>query len=246
MDFVFIDTETTGLDEHDEVIQLAYVVSKAGKKTPMNKLYKPSVPISFRAMAVHNITEEMVASGPRLDMTDVLMRGLAKMNLPNNIMVAHNAPFDLMMLERHGFIPEMHIIDTLRCSRHLLDDAQGHALGVIYYQYNLYKQMDDLAKELSIDVEKLSAHDALYDVLMLILATRMLIRVAGGDPMKLVELTQTPVMIKEFSFGKYKGRLVAEIAQEDAKYLNWMLTGMDGLDEDLRFTINTHLGKVVS
>ncbi len=241
--FVFLDTETTGIEEHDQVIQLAYVVVKDGKKTPMNKIYKPSVPISYKAMAVHGITKEMVADAPALDMSDLLMRGLVKMNIPNNIIVAHNAPFDIGMLGRHGFTSEMQTIDTLRCARHLLDDAEGHALGVIYYQYNLYKHMDELAEELGVDVGKLSAHDALYDVLMLILATRMLIRVAGGDPMKLVELTQTPVMIKEFSFGKYKGRLIADIKKEDAGYLGWMLRGMEDLSEDMRYTINTLLEK---
>lgn len=239
--FIFADTETTGIEEHDEVIQLAYVVSKDGKKTPMNKLYNPTVPISFKAMAVHNITKEMVSDKTTLDMNDVLMRGLAKMNTPDNYFVAHNAQFDIDMLGRHGFDLKMKTIDTLRCAKHLLDDAQGHSLGVIYYQYNLYKYMPELAKELGLDTGKLSAHDAMYDVMMLILATRMLVKVAGGDPEKLVELTQTPVLIKEFTFGKHKGSLVADVAKKDSSYLKWMLTGMEGLDEDMKFTINTYL-----
>ncbi len=244
MDFVFLDVETTGLDEHDEVIQLAYVVSRDGKKIPMNKLYKPKVPITFKAMAVHGIKREDVATAPDLSMDDVLMRGLTKLNVPENIIVAHNASFDLGMLERHGFENKMQVIDTLRCARHLLEEAEGHALGVLFYQYNLYLEMESLANELRIDVGSISAHDAMYDVLMLILLTRRLLTIAGGDPMKLVKLTQTPVMIKVFTFGKYKGELVSKIAKEDTSYLKWMIKGMEGLDEDMRFTINTHLGKL--
>ena len=54
---------------------------------------------------------------------------------------------------------------------------------------------------------------------------------------KLVELTQTPVLIKTFKFGKYKGKEIEVVAKEDASYLNWMRTSME-LDEDLRYTLD--------
>ena len=244
MNFVFLDTETTGIEESDEVIQLAYVVAKDGKKTPMNKYYKPSVPITYKAMAVHHITPEKLEANNagKLDMADVLMRGLEKINSLDTALVAHNAKFDIDMLAKHGFIPKMQIIDTLRCARHLLDDAEGHALGVIYYQYNLYLSMEALARELDVDYEKLSSHDALFDVMMLILVTRLLLRLAGS-PDKLVELTFTPVMIKKFTFGKHKGELVLDVAKSDMSYLKWMLTSMKDLDEDMKFTLETVTGE---
>ncbi len=41
---------------------------------------------------------------------------------------------------------------------------------------------------------------------------------AGVNPMqKLAELTQTPVMMKTFKFGKYKDREIAEVANEDRR-----------------------------
>ncbi len=244
MDFVFLDTETTGLEEKDEVIQLAYVVSKDGKKFPMNKLYKPTVPISYKAMAVHHITPEIIEASNygTLDMNDVLMRGLEKLNTVHNVAVAHNIQFDLGMLERHGFKSKMQAVDTLRCAKHLLKDAEGHSLGVLFYQYNLYKKMDELADEVGVDIKNMAAHDALYDVLMLMLLTRMLLRLVDNKIDKLVELSMTPVFIEVFAFGKYKGERVEDVANNDRSYLEWMLNKMDGLDEDMRHTLTTILG----
>jgi DNA polymerase-3 subunit epsilon/exodeoxyribonuclease X len=246
MDFIFFDTETTGIGENDEVIQLSYVVSKDGKKVPMNRYYTPSVKISPSAMAVHHITpEKLVEKGAgKLDSNDLLMRGLEKMNSESNALVAHNIDFDLEMLKRHGFDSKMKHIDTLRCARHLLEDAEGYSLGVLYYQYNIYRQMPDLAKELGVDAGSMSSHDAMFDVMMLILLTRTLLRIAGS-PEKLVELTRTPVMIKKFTFGKYKGEMIEDIVASDKKYLEWMLDKMDDLSEDMRYTLCAHLGRAL-
>ncbi len=57
----------------------------------------------------------------------------------------------------------------------------------------------------------------------------------------LAKLTQTPVLLKTFKFGKYRGREVADIAKEDAGYLKWMQGNME-LDEDMAFTLDTYLG----
>jgi len=62
------------------------------------------------------------------------------------------------------------------------------------------------------------------------------------NPMvKLAELTKTPVLIKTFKFGKYKGSNIEEIAKKDSSYLLWMRNNMEDLDEDMRFTIDSLL-----
>jgi DNA polymerase-3 subunit epsilon/exodeoxyribonuclease X len=58
---------------------------------------------------------------------------------------------------------------------------------------------------------------------------------------KLAELTKTPVLIKTFKFGKYKGTDVAEVVKKDAGYLLWMRDNMKDLDEDMRFTLDNFL-----
>jgi len=57
----------------------------------------------------------------------------------------------------------------------------------------------------------------------------------------LAKLTQTPVLMKTFKFGKHKGKEVVDVAKEDAGYLKWMQGNMD-LDEDMTFTLNYYLG----
>jgi uncharacterized protein (DUF3820 family) len=58
---------------------------------------------------------------------------------------------------------------------------------------------------------------------------------------KMAELTQTPVLMKTFKFGKYKGREIEEISHEDMGYIKWMRNNLD-LDEDMTFTLDQYLG----
>ena len=57
---------------------------------------------------------------------------------------------------------------------------------------------------------------------------------------KLAELTQTPVLMKTFKFGKYKDREIAEIVNADRGYITWMRGNLD-LDEDMQFTLDHYL-----
>jgi DNA polymerase-3 subunit epsilon/exodeoxyribonuclease X len=177
-------------------------------------------------------------------MEDELMKVLEANNSKDNVLIAHNLDFDVDMIGRHGFASKMQHIDTLRCARHLLKDAEGHSLGVLFYQYGLYKKIDKEAKDMGIDISKLSAHDAMYDVLMLILLTKLLASVAKGGMKELIRLTTQPVIIEKFTFGKYKGELIEEVAAKDAPYLDWMLNKMDNLGEDMRHTLLTRLGRL--
>ena len=56
----------------------------------------------------------------------------------------------------------------------------------------------------------------------------------------LIELTQTPIMIENFNFGKHSGKSVAEVTATDPRYLRWML--QQDFDADTVFTIKHHLG----
>ena len=61
----------------------------------------------------------------------------------------------------------------------------------------------------------------------------------GVNPVEqMLDLTNTPILIKTFRFGKHKGKELKEVAQSDAGYLRWMLSSMDNLDDDMKYSIN--------
>jgi DNA polymerase III epsilon subunit-like protein len=89
---LILDTETTGLDVHDEIIQLA-IVDMQGNVL-LQTLVRPTVPVGTEARAIHEITDEVLAQAPyfshRHDTIAVL--------LENRSVLAYNADFDRRLL----------------------------------------------------------------------------------------------------------------------------------------------------
>ena len=102
-----IDTETCGLQ--GGIVEIASVDIVDGQITnPMSHLVRPDRPISPQAMAIHRITEEMVADKPWIE--EVLPHYIG-----SRWYVAHNASFDRRVL------PAMHgeWICTMKMARRL-------------------------------------------------------------------------------------------------------------------------------
>jgi len=242
--YIILDTETTGTGDLDRVIQLGYIVLGAKEVEVYNEFNSSDVPIGFGAMEVHGITEELIEGKLSCSETAAFKR-LQELNSEENYMIIHNAPFDLKMLEKEGFENKMKLIDTLRVAKHILPDEEAHRLQYFRYKMGLYKEEEKEAKALGIVVK---AHDAIGDVLVLKLLLSKLKALVSeqfvhDNPVeKMVELTATPILVKNFRFGKHKGKSLEEVAREDAGYLRWMLKSMDNLDDDMRYSINTVLG----
>jgi DNA polymerase III epsilon subunit-like protein len=243
--YILLDTETTGAGENDRIIQLGYMVLDGKSVDVYNDMCSSEVPIGYGAMEVHGITPEMIEGMPSCVETSAFQT-LCELNTPENVLIIHNAPFDLGMLAKEDFTSQMRLIDTLRCARHLFDDEEAHRLQYFRYRLGLYKIEQAEADALGIEVK---AHDAIGDVLVLKLflselRKRLQERYDGVNPIdKMVELTQTPVFYtRPLKFGKYKGKTLTEIAEADKGYLTWMLGNMDSLDEDMRYSIGRVLG----
>jgi len=211
MQIIILDTETTDRDANNRLVQLAYKNLSTGEM--VNEFFKPVVPITFGAMAVHHITNEMVQDKP------LFAESKHKIILPEllkeNILVAHNAPFDIQVLKNEG-IEIGKNIDTLRIARHLLESEQ-YSLQFLRYS-------------LGLNVSG-SAHDALGDVLVLESLFEYLKKqiqekfnlVTEEDIInKLLELNEMPVLLDVINFGKYKGKTFAEVATIDKPYLQWL------------------------
>jgi DNA polymerase-3 subunit epsilon/exodeoxyribonuclease X len=241
--YIILDTETTGTQEQDRVIQLGYIVLGVKPIEVHNEFNSCDVPISYGAMEVHGITPDLIEGKPKCVETSAYKR-LLELNTPQNYLIIHNAPFDIKMLEKEGFDTQMKVIDTLRVAKHILPDEEAHRLQYFRYKMELYKQEKEEADALGIVVK---AHDAIGDVLVLKLFLTKLKQALkavypNDNPVeKMVDLTNTPILIKTFKFGKHKGKTLQEVAQGDAGYLRWMLSSMENLDEDMRYSINYYL-----
>lgn len=237
MPIILLDTETTDLD-NARMVQLAYKNLATG--VVLNDYFLPPVPISFGSMAVHHITNEMVAGKPAFigSAQQATLLDLA----PSVIVVAHNAPFDLMVLKNEG-VTFGQFIDTLRVSRHLLKSEQ---YSLQYLRYSLHL---DAAG---------AAHDALGDVLVLEALFNHLKQVVGekfglttDDEVvaQMLVLTKTPVLLDTVGFGKYRGKSFEEVAKVDGGYLEWLYGSESQKPEvdqnaELVFTLKHYLGKV--
>ena len=242
--YVLFDTETTGNQEEDRVIQFgAMVVDQKGKVEAFDELCSSDVEIKIEAMEVHNITPDLLIGKPKAVETNFYQK-LEELNTNENFLIAHNISFDLGMIKKEGFVNQYQLIDTLRCAKHLFPELPYHRLQYIRYALELFKVEETEASKHNITIK---AHDAIGDVLVMKLFLTKLVAkwrqiYPDYNPIeKLAELTKTPVFIKTFKFGKHKGKDVEQVAKEDAGYLNWMRTNME-LDDDLKYTLDKVLG----
>jgi len=91
-DPIYLDTETTGLTEQDQIIEIALIDSDG--TTLLNTLVKPTILISAAATRVHNLENEDLLDAPRFDeILDELNR-LTK----NRLVLAYFTAFDLRLL----------------------------------------------------------------------------------------------------------------------------------------------------
>ena len=242
--YVLFDTETTGNQEEDRVIQFgAMIVDQKGKVEAFDELCSSDVEIKIEAMEVHNITPDLLIGKPKAVETNFYQK-LEELNTNENFLIAHNISFDMGMIKKEEFVNQYQLIDTLRCAKHLFPELPYHRLQYIRYALELFKVEETEASKHNITIK---AHDAIGDVLVMkLFLTKLVAKCRQIYPdynpiEKLAELTKTPVFIKTFKFGKHKGKDVEQVAKEDAGYLNWMRTNME-LDDDLKYTLDKVLG----
>ncbi len=234
---IFFDTETTGNTENDYLVQLAY---KTGDET-FNKLYKPEIKIPPEASAIHHITNKMVDDKPVFKDSDDFKNVKDLFEDTNSVVVAHNAPFDMMVMKKEDIEPK-NFIDTLRLARHLDPEDKIERYNLQYLRYLL-----------DLDVEA-TAHDALGDVLVLEqLFERLKKKVIDTENVdedgaieKMIEISSHPSLFHKLTFGKYKGKTIDEVVSLDRGWLEWLLREKeksDVLDEDWIYTLKHYLTK---
>ncbi len=231
---IFLDTETTGNDlEEDRLCQVAYSID--GKMTVKN--FKPTVPISIKAMSVTNITNKMVENEEAFQGSDFAKELQELLN--ENILVAHNAKFDIAMLENDGLKVSDYIC-TLRLSRYLDEKAEipEHNMQFLRYYYDI--DLDVIAHSADGDVLVL---EAVFGHLLALAREKSKIDDKEEIIKRMISISKNPSLIRRFSFGKHIDKLVEDVAKEDRGYLEWFLKTKEkeGTDEDWIYTLKYFL-----
>ena len=138
-DFAFIDVETTGMKPlADRVTEIAIIRFNANGSTERwQTLLNPGVAIPAEIQALTGITNAMVRAAPSFfDVRDELRR-----MLDGAVFVAHNARFDYGFIKnefrRQGEAITADVLCTVRLSRRLYPDADGHGLDAIVTRHRL-------------------------------------------------------------------------------------------------------------
>lgn len=232
---VFLDTETTGPDFlMDRLFQVCY--KYRGKIT--SEYFKPPIPISIKAQSVTHITNKMIAD--KQDFSYSEMRPVLSKLLSENILVAHNAVFDIDMLAKEGVMTPRFIC-TLKVVRFLDTECVIPEYNLQYLRYYYGLEIDA------------PAHDATGDVITLEAVFKKLyeqmLEKYGDDQAvieKMIEVSGQPTLFRMFNFGKHKGKMVEEVLSYDRPYMEWLLEKkLDNstayIDEDWIFTLKYHL-----
>jgi len=140
--FVIFDFETTGLTPlmGDEIVEIGAIKTCEGEIiSSYQSLINPGRDIPPEVTAINKITNEMVKDAPSL--LEKLPEFLDFIG--DNILVAHNAPFDYSFLvsavNKLGFKKfNNYVLDTLVLSRKLYTSLSHHNLEYLKEYHNIY------------------------------------------------------------------------------------------------------------
>lgn len=239
--FIIFDTETTGFYQEDRIIEVgAMIIDNKGDIQILDELCNTDVPIKSEASLIHNITQDMIENKSVFTQTEFYKK-LLELNNNQNYLIAHNMTFDLRMLEKEGFVSNYKIIDTLRVAKHLLDEKKSKALPYLRYSLKLYEDEEKEAIKYGVVLKE---HTAIGDVLVTkLLFSKLIILIKEKFPKdnaieKMQEFTKTPILLKYFKHGKYKGKKISDIYNSDIDYINWLKKNVE-LDIDIKYTFDS-------
>lgn len=234
--FLFLDTETTGVETNDRLYQVAYKT----EAEILDEKFKPPVPISHVASSITHITNKDVELKPPFanSITEAKLNDLVEKDY---ILIAHNAQFDLGMLAKEGINFRRHIC-TMKLARHIDDGTMvNHQLQYLRYYYDL-----------NIDLDGLAPHDALADIIVLEQVFKKLARsiqdhynLSKAQTIeRMIDISMKPALLKKINTKKHPNKLIADVAKEDPQYLIWLLGEKKknpAGEEDWIYTLNHYL-----
>lgn len=221
---IIIDTETTGVNEGDEPVSVAFVPMLQGPLGECGliweKLFKPSKPIGLGAIATHNIIEDDLADA------DPWVTGKLPIDPEIQYFIGHNVDFDWRMVGS----PNVKRICTLALARHVWPNIETHTLSACIYNIYPHKMARSMVR---------NAHSACADVLNTLRLFQTICCALQLNDWETVharsEVARVPT---HFTFGKYgpkdgkKGFAISEVRKLDRGYIGWCLRDCDIVTKD--------------
>lgn len=209
---IYYDTETTGVKPgKDRIIELAAFDSTRDRR--FCTFTNPECPIPAESSAISHITDEMVKGAPLIKEALSLFLDFCSGEI---VLIAHNNDaFDKLFLEaefeRAGLpMPKWTFIDSLKWSRKYRNDLPRHSLQFLRETYG---------------IEANQAHRALDDCMVLHQVFSRMIDDLNMET--ILSLLAQSSKTQRMPFGKYAGKLLAEVP---ATYVKW-LTREGALDK---------------
>ncbi len=227
---IFFDLETTGIDtSKDRIVEISLMkVHPDGTQEVKTRRLNPEMHIPESATAVHGITDDDVRDCPRfrevakslaawIEGCDLAGYNSNKFDIPILAEEFLRAGVDVDLKKRKA-IDVQNIFHKMEqrtlvaaykfyCQRELEDAHSAEADTRATYEV-LKGQLDKYAGEIENDVDFLAEFST---------------REAVADYAGRVVYNEQGVEI--FSFGKHKGRPVAEVFAEEPSYYTWMMNG---------------------
>jgi DNA polymerase-3 subunit epsilon len=225
----FIDLETTGINvSSDRIIELSVLkISPNGKEEWLTTRVNPEMAIPAKSTAIHGITDEDVAGAPLFKEVGKKLAAF----LEGCDLAGYNAiKFDIPVLAEEFLRSEIDFNFRKRkyvdvqvifhkkeqrtlsaaylfyCNKQLKDAHSSKADTAATYEI-LESQLDRY-EDLENDVEKLADFSSFNNAVDF--AGRIILDENG---------------VEIFNFGKYKGKTVESIFNEDPAYYSWMMNG---------------------
>jgi DNA polymerase-3 subunit epsilon len=203
---IYYDTETTGIKaDRDRIIELAAYDPVRDLK--FERFINPGIIIPDEAIAIHHITNEMVASAPSFDVVGAEFIEFCEGDV---ILIAHNNDnFDYHFL-RHEFgrhkltMPSWKFLDTLKWARRYRPDLPRHTLQFLREIYGIMAN---------------NAHRAFDDVDVLYKVFKIMIDDLSID--EVYALLNRPRDLQHMPFGKHQGQPLSQIPRN---YVQWLST----------------------
>lgn len=259
------DTETTGTEENDQVLELAIGFVDPERVPSVQEtiferhetwLIRPTVAVHPAARGTHHITDRMLENAPTMSEHLETWSDPFLLNENAVIFCAHNAEFDRRLIEQSvrasgwqglPILPEL-TIDTWVCARHLWPEAPGYGNQTLRYWLGLDERYPEMTKFL--EIMNLPPHRAAPDVVVTGYLLWHMLQENPAD--ELLRLTETPVLQVTCNMPKHRGKTWAEVARVDPGYMRWMLDqgpevklpggAKSGFDADTIHTLKYHLG----